>query len=62
MCLHFSNGDKGQALRVYRDCATLFEELFGESSTPTTRALYQAIADDDPVAYELERWTGGLMN
>jgi DNA-binding SARP family transcriptional activator len=58
MCLHFSNGDKGQAFKVYRACTTLFEELFGESPTPTTRTLYEAIVNDDPVAYEIERWTG----
>jgi hypothetical protein len=27
----------------------VFEELFGESPTPATRQLYQAIADDEPV-------------
>jgi DNA-binding SARP family transcriptional activator len=59
MCLHVCNGDKGQALRVYRDCTTLFEELFGESPTPLTSALVQAIARDDPTACELERWTSG---
>jgi hypothetical protein len=59
MCLHVCNGDKGQALRVYRDCTTLFEELFGESPTPLTSELAQAIAHDDTAVCELERWTGG---
>jgi DNA-binding SARP family transcriptional activator/ActR/RegA family two-component response regulator len=59
MSLHVCSGDKGQALRVYRDCTTLFEELFGESPTPLTSALAQAIAHDDPAACEFERWAGG---
>ncbi len=49
MRLHYCNGEKGQALKVYRDCLTLFEEMFGESPTPATRQLYQAIANDEPV-------------
>jgi DNA-binding SARP family transcriptional activator/ActR/RegA family two-component response regulator len=49
MRFHYCQGEKGQALRVYRDCLKLFEELFGESPTLTTRELYQAIADDQPV-------------
>jgi DNA-binding SARP family transcriptional activator/ActR/RegA family two-component response regulator len=49
MRFHYCNGDKGQALKVYRDCLKVFEELFGESPTPATRQLYQAIADDEPV-------------
>ena len=54
MRLHYCNGEKGQALKVYRDCLTLFEELFGESPTPPTRQLREAIANDQPVEYELE--------
>jgi DNA-binding SARP family transcriptional activator len=49
MRFHYCNGDKGQALKVYRDCLKVFEELFGESPTPATRQLYQAIANDEPV-------------
>jgi len=49
MRFHYCRGEKGQALRVYRDCLKLFEELFGESPTLATRELYQAIAGDQPV-------------
>ncbi|MBN1991248.1 MAG: response regulator [Anaerolineae bacterium] len=49
MRLHYCNGEKGQALKVYRDCLKLFEELFGESPTPATRQLHQAIMDDQPI-------------
>jgi DNA-binding SARP family transcriptional activator/ActR/RegA family two-component response regulator len=49
MRFHYCQGEKGQALRVYRDCLKLFEELFGESPTLATRELYQAIANDKPV-------------
>lgn len=58
MCLYANNGDKGQALKVYRDCTTLFEELFGETPTLLTRALAQAIANDDPAARAIEHWVG----
>ena len=49
MRYHYCRGEKGQALKVYRDCLKLFEELFGESPTPATRQLYQAIAADEPI-------------
>ena len=49
MRFHYCNGEKGQALKVYRDCLKLFEELFGESPTPATRQLYEAIANDEPI-------------
>ncbi|GAB4425671.1 MAG: hypothetical protein Kow0031_05280 [Anaerolineae bacterium] len=49
MRYHACNGEKGQALKVYRDCLTLFEEMFGESPTPATRQLHRAIANDEPV-------------
>ncbi len=49
MRYHYCNGEKGQALRVYRDCLKLFEELFGESPTLATRQLYQAIASDEAI-------------
>lgn len=52
MRYHYCNGDKGQALKAYRDCLKLFEELFGESPAPPTRQLYQAIAADEPVDCE----------
>ncbi len=60
MCLHARNGDKGQALKIYRDCTKLFEELFGESPTPLTRTLYQAIASDNSGACDPEAWVGLL--
>jgi DNA-binding SARP family transcriptional activator/ActR/RegA family two-component response regulator len=47
MQFHYCNGDKGQALKVYRNCIKLFEELFGESPTPATRQLHQAISNDE---------------
>jgi DNA-binding SARP family transcriptional activator/ActR/RegA family two-component response regulator len=47
MTFHYCNGEKGQALKVYRDCLKLFEELFGESPTPATRQLHRAIANDE---------------
>jgi len=49
MYFHYCNGEKGQALKVYRDCIKLFEELFGESPTPATSQLYQTIANDEPL-------------
>ncbi len=49
MRLHYCHGEKGQALKVYRDCLKLFEELFGESPTPATRQLHQAIVNDEPI-------------
>lgn len=49
MRYHYCRHEKGLALKVYRDCLKLFEELFGESPTPATRQLYQAIAADDPI-------------
>ena len=38
-----------QALKVYRNCLKLFEELFGESPTPATRQLHQAIMADESI-------------
>lgn len=58
MCLYATSGDKGQALKVYRDCTMLFEELFGEAPTRLTRTLAQAIASDDPAAHHLPHWLG----
>jgi LuxR family transcriptional regulator, maltose regulon positive regulatory protein len=47
MHFHYCNGEKGQALKVYRDCIKLFEELFGEKPTPATGQLYQSISNDE---------------
>jgi DNA-binding SARP family transcriptional activator/ActR/RegA family two-component response regulator len=46
MRYHYCAGDKGQALKVYRDCAKLFQELFGEGPTPQTRHLFEAISNN----------------
>jgi DNA-binding SARP family transcriptional activator len=59
MCLHFCNGDKARALKVHRDCITLFEELFGERPSPITHALYEAIARDDASACDMAHWASG---
>jgi DNA-binding SARP family transcriptional activator/CheY-like chemotaxis protein len=50
MRFHYCNGEKALALKAYRDCLTLFEEMFGESPTPATRQLYQAITADSQIA------------
>lgn len=47
MTFHYCNGEKGKAMKVYRDCLKLFEELFGESPTPTTTRVYEAITNDE---------------
>ena len=49
MRFHYCNGEKGQALKTYRNCIKLFEELFGETPTPATRHLYEMIANDDAI-------------
>jgi DNA-binding SARP family transcriptional activator/ActR/RegA family two-component response regulator len=49
MRFHYCNGEKGQALKVYRNCLKLFEELFGESPTPATSHLRDMIANDQPI-------------
>lgn len=46
MRFHYCNGEKGKALKVYRNCLKLFEELFGENPTPVTRRLHQDIVND----------------
>jgi DNA-binding SARP family transcriptional activator/ActR/RegA family two-component response regulator len=46
MRFHYCNGEKGKALKVYRNCIKLFEELFGENPTPVTRRLHQDIVND----------------
>ncbi len=54
MGLHAANNDKGQAMKVYRDCLKVFEELFGESPTPVTRSLSEAISNDELIVCETE--------
>jgi len=46
MCYHYCTDDKEQALKVYRNCVKLFDELFGEGPSPQTRRLFQAISGD----------------
>ena len=46
MCYHYCAGDKEQALKIYRNCVKLFDELFGEGPSPQTRRLFQAISRD----------------
>lgn len=46
MRYHYCAGDKGQALKVYRNCAKLFDELFGEGPTPQTKHLLEAISNN----------------
>jgi DNA-binding SARP family transcriptional activator/ActR/RegA family two-component response regulator len=46
MRYHYCAGEKGQALKVYRDCVKLFDELFGEGPTPQTKHLFEAISND----------------
>lgn len=58
MGLHYCLGEKAQALKVYRDCIKLFEELFGESPTPATRQLYEAISKDEPINCQPQAWQG----
>lgn len=55
MRYHYCLGNKAQALKVHRDCQKIFEELFGESPSPATRQLQQAIANDEPVDCLYER-------
>jgi DNA-binding SARP family transcriptional activator/ActR/RegA family two-component response regulator len=44
MRYHYCAGDKGQALKVYRNCEKIFDELFGEGPSPQTKHLFEAIA------------------
>jgi DNA-binding SARP family transcriptional activator/ActR/RegA family two-component response regulator len=46
MLYHYCAGDKGQALKVYRDCIKLYEEFFGEGPTPQTKHLFEAISNN----------------
>jgi DNA-binding SARP family transcriptional activator/CheY-like chemotaxis protein len=46
MRYHYCAGDKGGALKVYRNCAKLFDELFGEGPTPQTNRLFQDISNN----------------
>jgi len=46
MRYQYCAGDKGQALKVYRNCEKLFDELFGEGPTPQTKHLFEAISNN----------------
>lgn len=46
MHYYYCVGDKAQALKVYRNCEKLFNELFGEGLAPQTKHLFEAISDD----------------
>jgi DNA-binding SARP family transcriptional activator/ActR/RegA family two-component response regulator len=46
MRYHYRAGDKGQALKVYRNCEKLFGELFGEGPAPQTKHLFEAISNN----------------
>ena len=50
---YYWKGQKAAALRTYRDCVKLFEDLFGESPKPVTRHLYEAIIKDEPIVNTL---------
>lgn len=53
MRFYYWKGQKEEALRTYRMCVKLFEELFGESPKPITRQLYEAIVRDEEVVNTL---------
>ena len=46
MRYHYCAGNKQQALKVYRNCEKLFNELLGEGLAPQTRRLFEAISND----------------
>jgi DNA-binding SARP family transcriptional activator/CheY-like chemotaxis protein len=53
MRFYYWKGHKEEALRTYRMCVKLFEELFGESPKPVTRQLYETIVRDKEVVNTL---------
>lgn len=53
MRFYYWKGQKEEALRTYRMCVKLFEELFGESPKPITRQLYETIVRDEEVVNTL---------
>jgi DNA-binding SARP family transcriptional activator len=46
MRYHYCAGDKGQALKVYRNCEKIFDELFGEGPAPQTKHVFEAISNN----------------
>ncbi|MEM7034410.1 MAG: BTAD domain-containing putative transcriptional regulator, partial [Chloroflexota bacterium] len=55
MRFHYCNQEKGLALRVYRDCVKLFEELVEGTPTPATRHLHDDIINDRSIDCLAER-------
>ena len=49
MRFYYWKGQKEEALKTYRMCVKLFEELFEESPKPITRQLYEAITRDEEI-------------
>ena len=49
MRFYYWKGQKAEAIRMYRMCVKLFEELFGESPKPITRQLYEEILEDKEI-------------
>ncbi len=60
MRYHYFAGDKGQALKVYRNCEKLFGELFGEGPTPQTKHLFEAISNNAEVACTDRQYLAGM--
>ena len=46
MRFYYWQGQKEEALKTYRMCVKLFEDLFGENPKPITRQLYETIKHD----------------
>jgi DNA-binding SARP family transcriptional activator len=46
MRYHYCAGDKGGALKAYRNCVKLFDELFGEGPSPQTKHLFEDISNN----------------
>ncbi len=46
MRYHYCAGDKGGALKVYRNCVKLFDDLFGEGPSPQTKHLFEDISNN----------------
>jgi DNA-binding SARP family transcriptional activator len=49
MRFYYWKGQKAEAIRTYRMCVKLFEELFGESPKPITRQLHEEILEDKEI-------------
>lgn len=49
MRYNYCLGQKQQALKAYRDCLKLFEELFGEGPASLTKEIHQKIINDEQI-------------